>query len=69
MKFIQLTNLSGDPIFINPQHIGHMYDSGEKIEYGKVSKPRHTRLGVVTHNNGGFEVKETPQEIMEKINS
>jgi uncharacterized protein YlzI (FlbEa/FlbD family) len=69
MKFIQVTNLSGDPIFINPQHIGHMYGSEEKIEYGKVSKPRHTRIGVVTHNNGGFEVKETPQEIMKKINS
>jgi uncharacterized protein YlzI (FlbEa/FlbD family) len=67
MKFIQVTNLSGDPIFINPQHIGHMYEVKEKIEYGKVSKPKHTRLGVVTHNNGGFEVKETPQEIMKKI--
>jgi hypothetical protein len=46
-----------------------MYEVKEKIEYGKVSKPKHTRLGVVTHNNGGFEVKETPQEIMKKINS
>jgi uncharacterized protein YlzI (FlbEa/FlbD family) len=30
MNFIQVTNLNGDPIFINPQHIGHMYEVGEK---------------------------------------
>jgi uncharacterized protein YlzI (FlbEa/FlbD family) len=67
MKFIKVTNLNGDPIFINPQYIGHMYEVKEKIDYGSVTKPRHTRMGVVTHNNGGFEVKETPQEIMKKI--
>ena len=67
MKFIKVTDLNGDPIFINPQHIGHMYEVKEKIDYGSVTKPRHTRMGVVTHNNGGFEVKETPQEIMKKI--
>jgi hypothetical protein len=56
MIFIKLTNLSGDPIYVNPQHIGHMYPIREKSEYGKITKPAHTRLGVVTHNNGGFEV-------------
>jgi hypothetical protein len=24
-------------------------------------------VGVTTHNNGGFKVKETPEEIIEKI--
>jgi hypothetical protein len=71
MKFIKLTNLSGDPIYVNPQHIGHMYPIREKSEYGKITKPAHTRLGVVTHNNGGFEVKESISAILEmiKINS
>jgi hypothetical protein len=37
----------------------------------KSDKPAHTRLGVVTHNNGGFEVEESTSEILEmiKINS
>jgi hypothetical protein len=26
-------------------------------------------VGVTTHNNGGFNVKETPEEIIELINS
>jgi hypothetical protein len=71
MIFIKLTNLSGDPIYVNPQHIGHMYPIREKSEYGKITKPAHTRLGVVTHNNGGFEVKESTSAILEmiKINS
>jgi hypothetical protein len=71
MIFIKLTNLSGDPIYVNPQHIGHMYPIREKSEYGKITKPAHTRLGVVTHNNGGFEVEESTSEILEmiKINS
>ena len=66
MKFIRLTNLSGNPIYVNPQHIGHMYPVREKSD-----KPAHTRLGVVTHNNGGFEVEESTSEILEmiKINS
>jgi hypothetical protein len=48
-----------------------MYPIREKSEYGKITKPAHTRLGVVTHNNGGFEVKESTSAILEmiKINS
>jgi hypothetical protein len=71
MIFIKLTNLSGNPIYVNPQHIGHMYPVREKSEYGKITKPAHTRLGVVTHNNGGFEVEESTSAILEmiKINS
>ena len=69
MKFIKLTNLAGNPIYVNPEHIGHMYVISETSEYGKIKKEKHTRLGVTTHNNGGFEVKETPEEIIKKINS
>ena len=58
-KFIQVTSLStGGKILVNVRHIGHFYETEEKIEYGKVTKPKHTRFGVTTHNNGGFEVKK-----------
>jgi len=67
MKFIFVTNLKGNSIFINPQHIGHLYELKEVVEYGTVVKPRRTNVGVTTHNNGGFEVMETPEEIMAKI--
>jgi hypothetical protein len=33
-----------------------------------VFKPeKFTTVGVTTHNNGGFRVKETPEEIIVKI--
>jgi hypothetical protein len=38
--------------------------------YGGEEKGRViTIVGCVTHNNGGFKVLETPEEILEKINS
>jgi hypothetical protein len=37
--------------------MGHFYVNGN-----------HTLIGVTTHNNGGFRVKETPEEILELIN-
>ena len=68
MKFIKLTSIKLDnPVFINPEHIGHMYRVKEKTEYSRVEKVEHTRLGVTTHNNGGFEIKETPEQIMKLI--
>lgn len=36
----------------------------DKMNYSRIEKPAHTRLGVTTHNNGGFEVKETPEQII-----
>ena len=68
MKIIKLTSLSGGNIFINIEMIGHMYEVGQKMEYGRVTKEKHTRMGVITHNNGGFEVKETADEIIKLIN-
>ena len=53
-KFIQVTSLStGVKILVNVRHIGHFYETEEKIEYGKVTKPKHTRFGETTQNNGG----------------
>jgi hypothetical protein len=69
MKIIKLTSLSGGNIFINIEMIGHMYEVKESIEYGKVIKEKHTRIGVTTHNNGGFEAKETTDQIIKLINN
>ena len=65
MEIIKLTNLKDDStIYINVNHIGHFTEVKEK----------HTSVGVITHNNGGFEVKESMEEILSllrkaKINS
>jgi uncharacterized protein YlzI (FlbEa/FlbD family) len=69
MKIIALTNLQGKTIYINPDHIGHMYEVEDKIDYGRVMEPKHTKIGVTTHNNGGFQVKESAKEIIKKIST
>ena len=57
MKTIKLTSATdGGKIYINIEQIGHYYDVKEKIVYSRVEKKAHTRIGVTTHNNGGFEV-------------
>ena len=66
MKFITLTSLQkSDPtIRINVDLIGHYYpviDNDNRVN--KI----YTNVGVLTHNNGGFRVKETPEEIDEII--
>lgn len=69
-KFIQVTSLSnGRKILVNVRHIGHCIEVEEKIEYGRVEIPEHTSLGVTTHNNGGFKVKESVDEILKMIQS
>jgi len=63
-RFIKLTNLKDkQPIYINVDCIGHVYTEKPKIEHGRVEKEAHTVVGVTTHNNGGFQVIETPNEI------
>ena len=65
MKLIKLTSANGTgDIYINVEYIGHMYEVKDKVEYGKVTVERHTVVGVVTHNNGGFKVKETVKLIV-----
>jgi hypothetical protein len=54
-------------IYINVEQIGHFYQVLEEIKYGRVEEKAHTRLGVTTHNNGGFQIVETPEELMELI--
>jgi uncharacterized protein YlzI (FlbEa/FlbD family) len=53
MNFITLTSLDGNPLILNINHIGHIYDNGESA-----------KVGVTTHNNGGFSVLESTKEIL-----
>jgi hypothetical protein len=66
--FIQLTSTSTNkPIYINTEMIGHMYEVPAKKEYGKEVKEAYTKIGVTTHNNGGFEVAEDIIQIMKLV--
>jgi hypothetical protein len=67
MWMIKVTSLNEDPIYINVDMIGHFYEVEETRSYGTVDKPKHTRIGVTTYNNGGFEVKETASELAKLI--
>lgn len=68
MNLIKLTssNSIGD-IYINVEHIGHMYEVKETVEYGRVKVEAHTVIRTLTHNNGGFKVKETVKLIMKAV--
>jgi hypothetical protein len=64
MNIIKLTSLNhNSPIYINVDCIGHFIEVEEKLGYGRVVTEKHTRIGVTTHNNGGFEVKESAEVI------
>ena len=68
MKLIKLTTLYGnveETLYVNPLHIGHMINVPENSNNRE--QPRHTRVGVTTHNNGGFEVLETVEQILKLI--
>ena len=65
MKLIKLTSLDKKPIYINIDMIGHLFEVEATMEYGKIIEEKHTKIGVTTHNNGGFRVKESIDEILE----
>lgn len=68
INLIKLNSSSNKkPVYINTAYIGHFYEVGEKMSYGSVDKPKHTVVGVVTHNNGGFNVTETPEQILKML--
>ena len=68
MALIRLTStVDGKPVYINPNHIGHFYPVAAKVEYGKEVEEAHTRVGVITHNNGGFKVAEDCDQIKQLI--
>jgi hypothetical protein len=67
MKFIKLTSVDQSSILINVNQIGHFYQVDDKMEYGRVTEKKHTRIGVTTHNNGGFKVIESVEKILKLI--
>jgi len=68
MKFIKLTSATDSkPVYINIEMIGHMYEVPAKVEYGRTVEDAHTRIGVSTHNNGGFRVAEDVNQIWKLI--
>jgi len=68
MSFIKVTSIvDSKPIFISVNHIGHIYQVPAKKEYSREVKGAYTKIGVETHNNGGFEVVEDVNQIMKLI--
>jgi hypothetical protein len=68
MKIIKLTSSESDSnIYVNVECIGHMYEVADTVECGKIVKKAYTKVGVNTHRNGGFEVKETVENIVKSI--
>ena len=68
MKIIKLTSsVDKSPIYINVEHLGHFYEIADKMEYGRVTEVKHTRVGVTTHNNGGFKVIESVDKILNML--
>ena len=68
MKVIKLTSRDRSLIYINVEHIGHLYEVEDKKEYGRITEEKHTVVGVTTHNNGGFRVIESIEKILRMIN-
>jgi hypothetical protein len=70
MKLIKVTstdkNKTGKDsiVYINTDVIGHIYTIPEKMSYDRVEEERCTVIGTTTHNNGGFRVKETVEEVL-----
>jgi hypothetical protein len=68
MNLIKVTSLSDKkPIYINVDMIGHFYRVPEKKYNGRIEKVEYTKIGVTTHNNGGFEITETPEMLIKYI--
>ena len=68
MHLIKVTSFTTNkPIYINIDAIGHIHEVETKNEYGK-QIDGYTSIGVTTHNNGGFKVKESVDEVVKQIN-
>jgi hypothetical protein len=66
MRTIKVTTLSDKKsIYINIDMIGHLYEVEEK-DFNREPK-KYTVIGTTTHNNGGFKVIESIQEVFNRI--
>ena len=68
MGFITLTSASTNtPIHINVDHIGHVHGVEAEYNGAHLMKDAYTSVGVTTHNNGGFRVIESDEQVMKLI--
>jgi hypothetical protein len=66
MRFIKLTSFyTKTPIYINVEMIGSLNDVEEK-DFNREPK-KYTSVGHITHNNGGFKVIESVEEILKLL--
>jgi hypothetical protein len=66
MKLIKLTLFnSKTPIYINVEMIGSLSDVEEK-DFNREPK-KYTSIGHLTHNNGGYKVIESVEEILKLL--
>ena len=69
MKIIKVTSFKDrTPVYLNVEQIGHFFRVPQKMSYGSVDEAEHTRVGITTHNNGGFSIVETPETLIKLIN-
>ena len=68
MKFIKLTSfIDNKPVFINPETIGHIYEETNMNRGSLRQYEKYTVVGTTCHNNGGFKVTETTDQILKLI--
>lgn len=68
-KFIKLHSFADKkPIYVNMDLLGHFYEVPEDTDRYNRKVGGFTRVGVVTHNNGSFEVVESVTKIVSLIN-
>ena len=66
MKLIKLTSFyNKTPIYINVEMIGSLNDVEEK-DFNREPK-KYTSVGHITHNNGGYKVIESVEEILKLL--
>ncbi len=68
-KFIELTNDRGGKVYINVDSIGHLYQYTKKAYLNHEVDKVLTTVGTLCHNNGGFDVIESVDEILKLINA
>ena len=66
MRFIKLTSFyTKTPIYINVEMIGDLSEVEEK-DFNREPK-KYTSIGHLTHNNGGYKVIESVEEILKLL--
>lgn len=70
MKLIKLIAYKdGTPIYINIDKVSYFYEVKQSEHWfqGKPIVDKYTSISVTTDDKSDFKVKETPEEIIEKI--